>query len=276
MLPNPHIFGILIEWYALWQYIAIVVSSIFAFVYFKYKKAIQIPFWSLLACIVTLIVLGYASGRIMGFMDYLHETDTYADWNILLQNPALGTLRWYGALLFFLIGLPTISKLLKIKVFPQFLDFLSLILCLFTAIVKQACFFSGDGCYGTYTNLPWGMYFPYGNEPNILPVHPTPLYDSLFHLSLFAFLYYWNHSKHKKYAGQTSIFFFAGTAIFNIGLECIRLNSVFAFGLTLSQLTYVAILGIILWYYLKFSKVQTVSIHQQINGIRLKNSTPCL
>ena len=47
------------------------------------------------------------------------------------------------------------------------------------AIGRLACFFAGDGCYGIASDLPWAMAFPHGLRAIEVPVHPTPLYESL-------------------------------------------------------------------------------------------------
>jgi phosphatidylglycerol:prolipoprotein diacylglycerol transferase len=57
------------------------------------------------------------------------------------------------------------------------------------AIGKLGCFFSGDGCYGGKTKMPWGMSFPNGLIPTRNFVHPSPLYEFIIGFSLFA--YYW-------------------------------------------------------------------------------------
>lgn len=141
-----------------------------------------------------------------------------------------------------LLFLPVISKkLLRIQNFNTFFDMLVLSFCVLTVFTKQACQFSGDGCYGIATTLPWGMYYPYGVAPNILPVHPTPIYDSLFHLIFFIVLLYWDTNR-KKIAGQISKIYFIFVPIFYILLEVIRLNPVVAYGITLPQVVYTLIL----------------------------------
>jgi phosphatidylglycerol:prolipoprotein diacylglycerol transferase len=45
------------------------------------------------------------------------------------------------------------------------------------AVGRVACFFGGC-CYGTPTDLPWGVVFP---AVDSLPRHPTQLYESAFH-----------------------------------------------------------------------------------------------
>ncbi len=57
------------------------------------------------------------------------------------------------------------------------------------AIGKLGCFFSGDGCYGGPTNVPWGMSFPNGLNPVYYFVHPSPLYE--FAISMSLFVYFW-------------------------------------------------------------------------------------
>ena len=58
------------------------------------------------------------------------------------------------------------------------------------AIGKLGCFFSGDGCYGGPTNLPWGMSFPNGLNPTRKFVHPAPLYEFIISFSIFAYYFF--------------------------------------------------------------------------------------
>ncbi len=251
MFPNPEIFAYTIQWYIAWQITAIVISSLFAFYYLRKKKTVELSVTKLTLLIVGLLMFGYLGANIFSLLDYLTENGWEAGKTFVESFSIMGNgLRWYGTLLMILLMAPFIAKVLNIKNLPNGLDFIVLLLCLFTAVVKQACFFSGDGCYGVYTSLPWGMYFPYGEAPNILPVHPTPLYDSVFHLLLFALLLKVNKSK--KFEGQTMLLFFAGTSLFNIALEFIRRNPEIALGLTLSQWTYIGILLLTIGYYFKF------------------------
>jgi len=45
------------------------------------------------------------------------------------------------------------------------------------AIGRLGCFLVGDD-YGRATNLPWGIAFPQGLPPTVVPVHPTQLYEA--------------------------------------------------------------------------------------------------
>jgi phosphatidylglycerol---prolipoprotein diacylglyceryl transferase len=47
------------------------------------------------------------------------------------------------------------------------------------AIGRVGCQLSGDGDYGTASDLPWAMSYPDGTVPTTDEVHPTPVYETL-------------------------------------------------------------------------------------------------
>lgn len=47
------------------------------------------------------------------------------------------------------------------------------------AIGRIGCQLSGDGDYGKPWNGPWAMSYPHGTVPTTVPVHPTPVYETL-------------------------------------------------------------------------------------------------
>ncbi|CAA9514724.1 MAG: Prolipoprotein diacylglyceryl transferase [uncultured Solirubrobacteraceae bacterium] len=59
------------------------------------------------------------------------------------------------------------------------LDICSPALALGYAVGRVGCQVSGDGDYGTATDLPWGMAFPDGVVPTNDVVHPAPIYETL-------------------------------------------------------------------------------------------------
>lgn len=79
-------------------------------------------------------------------------------------------------------------------------------------IGRIGCFLSGDGDYGPPSDLPWAMAFPNGIVPTHVPVHPTPVYETLMALMLFAIL--WNLRKKNTTPGLMV----SGMAIF-YGIE---------------------------------------------------------
>jgi phosphatidylglycerol---prolipoprotein diacylglyceryl transferase len=47
------------------------------------------------------------------------------------------------------------------------------------AVGRVGCQVSGDGDYGTHSDLPWAMSYPDGTVPTTDTVHPTPVYETL-------------------------------------------------------------------------------------------------
>ena len=47
------------------------------------------------------------------------------------------------------------------------------------AIGRIGCQLSGDGDYGTTSDLPWAMAYPDGTVPTTEEVHPTPVYETV-------------------------------------------------------------------------------------------------
>ena len=86
-------------------------------------------------------------------------------------------------------------------------DSLACLMPLGHAIGKLGCFFSGDGCYGGSTKMPWGMSFPNGLIPVRHYVHPSPLYEFVIGIALFAI--FWkskdDHSPRRPFDNFTRV-----------------------------------------------------------------------
>jgi prolipoprotein diacylglyceryltransferase len=138
---------------------------------------------------------------------------------------------------------------------------------------------AGDGDYGPPSDLPWAMSFENGvvpTPPNVL-VHPTPLYEFIFCLAIFAFL--WKIRRRKEHLPG----FIFGAYLFLAGVErfitefwrrtpviafdlaknqlqIIERNSFdikfsFYFGLSVHQITSLVIMGIGIWLILRSRKL---------------------
>jgi len=260
MLPNIQIFDITIQWYSFFHWLG-VFAAVFFGIWYVYKNVdIRLSFIQTFAFFLILYILLMIGGRIVGIIEHYLDGGLFDDISFFFKGPSAGKFRWCGSLLAVLLFLPVISKkLLKIQNFNAFFDMLALSFCVLTVFTKQGCQFSGDGCYGIATTLPWGMYYPYGVAPNILPVHPTPIYDSLFHLLFFIFLLYWDMNR-KKTAGQTAKLYFIFVPVFYILLELIRLNPVVAYGITLPQVVYT----LILFFVITMFKIPTPSFAKRV------------
>jgi len=116
-------------------------------------------------------------------------------------------------------------------------------------IGRIGCFLSGDGCYGIETKLPWGMRFPNGIEPTLVPVHPTPLYELGAGLAIGAWLWWRGGKQHGTGALVGQYLVLSGTARFLV--EFIRRNPKVLWGLSNAQLASagsVAVgIGLIMW-----------------------------
>ena len=248
MLPNTNLFGIYIEWYTFFHWLGVVAAYVIGYWIYRREKN-KIPGIKMLIILLLLFPLSLLGSRIIGIVGYQVQYGEWPALSVIWAGTGRGLFRWCGTLLAFVLVLPLFTKWLKIErgCSLRFFDVMAISLCLLTVFTKQGCQFSGDGCYGIPTNLPWGMYYPYGVAPNILPVHPTPIYDSLFHLLLLLFLIWWN--KRKDFAGQTVFLYLMIVPLFYIFLEIIRVNPVTSIGLTIPQFTYIAILLMSLFYY---------------------------
>ncbi|MHB1132372.1 MAG: prolipoprotein diacylglyceryl transferase [Chloroflexota bacterium] len=80
--------------------------------------------------------------------------------------------------------------------FLQVTDFGAIGLSIGHAIGRWACFFNGC-CYGSATDLPWGVTFPFFDHP----VQPTMIYESIANFFIFAIL--WRFDARKPLPGYT-------------------------------------------------------------------------
>jgi len=249
MYPNPEIFGTSLSWYNLFHGLGVLAAILFIIISYRKQKTIQLQITQWMGLVLALYVCMMFGGRLVGVIETYLRINTFPDLNIFWQGPAAGHFRWCGSLLLTILLLPKIlTSILKIKTPFALLDILALAFCLLTIFTKQGCQFSGDGCYGIVTDSIFGMYYPYGIAPNILPVHPTPIYDSLFHLVFFVILLWWNKTQ-QKFNGQTALFYFAGVSLFYIALEILRTNPVVFWQITLPQLVYGLVLLVSGSYY---------------------------
>jgi phosphatidylglycerol:prolipoprotein diacylglycerol transferase len=94
---------------------------------------------------------------------------------------------------------------------------------------RIGCFLVGDD-YGRPTDLPWGIAFPEGAPPTLVPVHPTQLYEAAWLLLLGAFL--WRRRRASPFLfGE----YLVGAGIGRFVVEIWRVNTRVAHGLTEAQ-----------------------------------------
>ncbi len=143
---------------------------------------------------------------------------------------------WYGAAVG---GLLTLFLLARRYHIPQLtmLDVATTAAALGYAVGRMGCLLSGDGDYGIPTSLPWGMSFPEGLEPTTERVHPTPIYEFLAGVAIFAFL--WKSGGRvllqPRPAGEVAAQYFLLSGLARFLVEFIRLNPRSILGLTNAQ-----------------------------------------
>ena len=106
-------------------------------------------------------------------------------------------------------------------------------LALAYGIGRIGCFLSGDGTYGTPTTLPWGVTFTNGIVPTTVPVHPTPLYETLAAVLITLILW-----RLERYLAPVGVFgaYLVLSGISRFLVEVLRINTPVLAGLTQPQL----------------------------------------
>jgi phosphatidylglycerol---prolipoprotein diacylglyceryl transferase len=102
---------------------------------------------------------------------------------------------------------------------------------------RIGCQLSGDGDYGTKSDLPWAMDYPDGTVPTTDNVHPTPVYET-FAMGIAA-LVLW-HLRDRFAPGVLFGIYLMIVGIERFLIEIIRRNDSVVAGLTLPQLFSVA------------------------------------
>ncbi len=101
------------------------------------------------------------------------------------------------------------------------------------ALGRVGCQLSGDGDYGTSSNLPWAMSYPDGTVPTTNEVHPTPVYET-FAMGIAA-LVLW-HLRDRFAPGVLIGIYLVIVGVERFLIELIRRNDSVVAGLTLPQL----------------------------------------
>ena len=106
---------------------------------------------------------------------------------------------------------------------------------------RLACFVGGC-CYGTPTDLPWGVVFP---SVDSLPRHPTQLYEAAFHLSAAAAL--WRLQRAGRLRGQLIKLYILAYLGYRFSSEFVRPEARWWGGLTSYQWACLVLAPLFLW-----------------------------
>jgi phosphatidylglycerol:prolipoprotein diacylglycerol transferase len=107
------------------------------------------------------------------------------------------------------------------------------------AIGRIGCQLAGDGDYGIPWNGPWAMAYPHGTVPTTVPVHPTPVYETIVMGAVTVLLWRWRH----RFRPGTLFALWAVLAgVERFLVEFIRRNESVVAGLTQPQLISIAMI----------------------------------
>src|SRR3954454_2667778 len=101
------------------------------------------------------------------------------------------------------------------------------------AIGRIGCQLAGDGDYGIPWDGPWAMAYPHGTVPTTVPVHPTPVYETIVMGLVCVWL--WRH-RHSFRPGTLFALWAVLSGIERFLVEFIRRNDEVVAGLTQPQL----------------------------------------
>jgi phosphatidylglycerol:prolipoprotein diacylglycerol transferase len=122
----------------------------------------------------------------------------------------------------------------------RLLDVCAVPLALGNAIGRVGCQLSGDGDYGKAWDGPWAMAYPDGVVPTDVPVHPTPIYETLT-MGLVAYALW--RGRDALRPGAIFGFYLAAAGLERFLIEFIRRNEDVALGLTAAQLESLGLLA---------------------------------
>ena len=171
MQPEIDLFGLTLKTFGLCFGLAFVVSG--AIVGRRLKELGRPPDWAY-EMVFAALIGGLVGARLYWVLTNLDEVGGDVVGNVFGGSGLV----WFGGAL----G-GAAAVLLWAKRRGMFnltlLDMCSPALAAGYAIGRIGCQISGDGDYGSPTDLPWGMAYPDGVVPTNEVVHPTPIYESV-------------------------------------------------------------------------------------------------
>jgi phosphatidylglycerol:prolipoprotein diacylglycerol transferase len=186
-----------------------------------------------------LIFAGLVGGLVGSRVDYLVQNWSKVS-DDLLGNLFSGSgLVWYGGVVGGAIGVLLWARYRR-WLSLQMLDVACIPLALGYGVGRVGCQLSGDGDYGTPSDVPWAMPYPHGTVRTTQEVHPTPVYETL--AMGFVALVLWQLRGRFRPGVLFSVYLvLAGLA--RLVVEFIRRNDSVVAGLTLPQLISLAMIA---------------------------------
>ena len=155
------------------------------------------------------IIMAAAIGGIVGAKIYsvlLHGHFTFRE---LFSTSGLV---WYGGFIGGCLGVAFVVIRSPNPTLPT-IDIIGPVVILGYGIGRIGCLLAGDGDYGPPSDVPWAMAFPNGTVPTDVPVHPTPIYETLMSWTFFGILW----SQRRKFEATPGVVF--GVSLMLLGVE---------------------------------------------------------
>jgi len=248
------------------SYGLMLIISVFAGIYYVYRQARndRHDFGRLFILAYIMVFGGVLGARLFYVLFHLGEfTGNWLDVINPFHEDRIGIsgLNLYGGVIVAVAGSLLYIRLKNMPVLATF-DLFAPTLGLGLFFTRIGCFLNGC-CFGTPTDLPWGLSFPIGSIPaavfGLAPLHPAQLYSSLYGLILFVFLHY--RLKRKLFDGQVIGLLFMVEAIFRYAIEYVRYYekamhiSILGMHPTYNHLISIALFGLGLAIYLRGYKL---------------------
>lgn len=140
------------------------------------------------------------------------------------------------------------------------------------AIGRLACF-TGGCCYGTPTDLPWGVTFANsaaGTDAPPVPCHPTQLYEAAFHLTAAALLVWLG--RRGLFKGQLIKLYILCYLVYRLFSEFIRPEAQLWLGLTGYQWACLGLIPVFVGLWIRDQR--TLTMNTSVIQSRLQIGTP--
>jgi phosphatidylglycerol:prolipoprotein diacylglycerol transferase len=223
-------------------------------------------------------------GAIAGFVGS-RIYDVFDHWSEYMAQPSSIFLSgagfvWYGGLIGGILSTWLVARYYKLR-FLTVADMCAPPLILGQAFGRMGCLLSGDGDWGLPSTLPWAMAYPkaivgwHGDmhlpDGGFIPatvlkldphgmlvdgffpgvrVHPTPIYETLIFLAIFAFM--WSMRSRSSFAGQQLCLYLILAGAERFLVEFLRINPRALWGLSEAQIISLVMIpaGVIAWLWL--------------------------
>ena len=213
------IFGLDIMWYGVLMASAMILC---VFLALKEGKRVKISEDDILNLAIIAIPCGLLGARLYYV---IFNWPWYSKHMSEILNFRGGGMAIHGALIGGILAGFIYTKIKKINFFKM-ADTVMIGIPLGQAIGRWGNYINGEA-HGGPTSLPWGIMV------DGVKVHPTFLYESIWDLGIFIFL--WFFRKHKKYEGQLAIYYLILYSLGRFFIEGLRTDSLMIGPLRMAQ-----------------------------------------